>query len=63
MTSERQPRQVAALARTWLFVPGGRLDRFDKATRSGADEVIALVQFVAGDVDEDFEYPLVEGMV
>jgi len=28
------------LARTWLFVPGDRPDRFDKAVASGADAVI-----------------------
>jgi citrate lyase beta subunit len=27
-------------ARSWLFVPGDRPDRFDKAMRSGADQVI-----------------------
>lgn len=31
---------MTANARTWLFVPGDRSDRFVKAARSGADEVI-----------------------
>jgi citrate lyase subunit beta / citryl-CoA lyase len=32
--------ESAATARTWLFVPGDRAERFDKAIASGADEVI-----------------------
>ena len=35
MTGQDEPR-----ARSWLFVPGDRPDRFAKAARSGADEVI-----------------------
>jgi citrate lyase subunit beta/citryl-CoA lyase len=31
---------TASSAATWLFVPGDRPDRFDKAVASGADEVI-----------------------
>jgi citrate lyase subunit beta/citryl-CoA lyase len=31
---------TAAIARTWLFVPGDRPERFEKAQASGADEVI-----------------------
>jgi len=30
----------ASLARTWLFVPGDRPERFEKAQSSGADEII-----------------------
>ncbi|HEX2808125.1 MAG TPA: aldolase/citrate lyase family protein, partial [Kineosporiaceae bacterium] len=39
--SEREhPRSAAATAVTWLFVPGERPERFDKAAGSGADEVV-----------------------
>jgi len=34
------PRGAARVARTWLFVPGDRPDRFEKACASGASEVI-----------------------
>ena len=33
-------RQLANIARTWLFVPGDRPERFQKATAAGADMVI-----------------------
>ncbi len=39
---------------TWLFVPGTRRDRFDRATGSGADEVIIdLEDAVAPDAKDD----------
>lgn len=39
--SEREhPRSAAATAVTWLFVPGERPERFDKAAGSAADEVV-----------------------
>ena len=34
------PRAAAARAVTWLFVPGDRPERFERARASGADEVI-----------------------
>ncbi|MBK8470619.1 MAG: CoA ester lyase [Actinomycetales bacterium] len=34
------PRSAAASAVTWLFVPGERPERFDKAAGAGADEVV-----------------------
>jgi citrate lyase subunit beta/citryl-CoA lyase len=34
------PAQVCATARTWLFVPGDRPERFEKAASSGADVVV-----------------------
>lgn len=34
------PRGAARVARTWLFVPGDRPDRVEKACGSGASEVI-----------------------
>lgn len=33
-------REHAATARSWLFVPGDRPERFEKAVASGADQVI-----------------------
>ncbi|MFT3872355.1 MAG: CoA ester lyase [Nocardioides sp.] len=33
-------REIAEVARTWLFVPGDRPERFDKAAAAGADIVI-----------------------
>jgi citrate lyase subunit beta / citryl-CoA lyase len=40
----------AAESRTWLFVPGDRPDRFDKASTSSADQIIIdLEDSVAGD--------------
>ena len=41
-------------ATTWLFVPGSRPDRFDRATSAGADEVIIdLEDAVAADAKAD----------
>lgn len=38
--NDRDPRELVAAARTWLFVPGDRPELFDKAAASGADVVI-----------------------
>ena len=39
---------------TWLFVPGSREDRFDRAVAAGADEVIVdLEDAVAPDAKEE----------
>lgn len=39
-TSPIESAATAGVARTWLFVPGNRPDRFSRAARSGTDEVI-----------------------
>ena len=40
MTSANTARGMIDSARTFLFVPGDRPDRFDKARDSGADIVV-----------------------
>jgi citrate lyase subunit beta/citryl-CoA lyase len=40
MTLINSPRRVAEMARTWLFVPGDRPDRFQNAATAGADVII-----------------------
>jgi len=40
MATNDSPRAAAARAVTWLFVPGDRPERFERARGSGADEVI-----------------------
>ncbi|APE38286.1 CoA ester lyase [Nocardia mangyaensis] len=41
-----------AVARTFLFVPGTRPDRFDKAAASGADLIILDLEDAVADVDK-----------
>lgn len=41
------------LARTYLFVPGHRPERFDKALASGADAVVLDLEDAVGPVDKD----------
>ncbi|WP_299050915.1 CoA ester lyase [uncultured Nocardioides sp.] len=38
----------SATAVTWLFVPGSRADRFDKAVAAGADEVVVDLEDAVG---------------
>jgi citrate lyase subunit beta/citryl-CoA lyase len=40
VSTGQTPGQVAETARTWLFVPGGRPERFAKAAAAGADVVV-----------------------
>jgi citrate lyase subunit beta/citryl-CoA lyase len=40
IAGDRDGASSSAEARTWLFVPGDRPDRFDKASASAADEII-----------------------
>lgn len=40
MSATSSPAEIAASARTWLFVPGDRFRLFDKAAASGADVVV-----------------------
>jgi citrate lyase subunit beta / citryl-CoA lyase len=45
-------RDPADTAVTWLFVPGSRPDRFEKATAAGADEVICDLEDAVGANDK-----------
>ncbi|MEY8038928.1 CoA ester lyase [Saccharopolyspora cebuensis] len=47
------PREAAADARTALFVPGTRPDRFGTALAAGADLVIADLEDAVADADKD----------
>jgi len=42
-----------AIARSLLFVPGSRPDRFDKAASSGADEIVLDLEDAVVDADKD----------
>ena len=55
---------VTIPARSWLFVPGNRQDRFVKAATSGADRVILdLEDAVAPDAKEEARHRLVGVMI
>src|SRR5690606_10440067 len=47
------PTDVLARARTWLFVPGDRPDRFARAHRSGADVVVVDLEDAVAPDDRD----------
>jgi citrate lyase subunit beta/citryl-CoA lyase len=47
------PRDRVATARSWLFVPASRPDRFDKAASSGADLVIIDLEDAVAPVDKE----------
>jgi citrate lyase subunit beta/citryl-CoA lyase len=42
------PPSAAATARTWLFVPGDRPERFDKAAASGTDVIVLDLEDAVG---------------
>lgn len=45
-------RALEPFGRTWLFVPGDRPDRFDKAASAGADHVILDLEDAVADADK-----------
>ncbi|GAA5122581.1 CoA ester lyase [Haloechinothrix salitolerans] len=44
---------VVCTARSWLFVPGNRPDRFSKALKAGADAVVIDLEDAVADADKD----------
>ena len=53
MTDPSTLQRVAETARTWLFVPGNRPERFDKAAVAGADVVILDLEDAVAPSDKD----------
>jgi citrate lyase subunit beta/citryl-CoA lyase len=53
MTGDHFGRRQLEVARTFLFVPGTRPDRFDKAVASGADVVILDLEDAVSSKDKD----------
>lgn len=51
-TSNWVPDHAVADSVTWLFVPGSRPDRFEKAASAGADEVIVDLEDAVSAVDK-----------
>jgi len=47
------PYPLVDIARSWLFVPGDRPDRYDKAAHSGADVVICDLEDAVAPADKD----------
>jgi citrate lyase subunit beta/citryl-CoA lyase len=48
IAGDRDGASTSVQARTWLFVPGDRPDRFDKASASAADEIILDLEDAVG---------------
>ena len=44
---------MSVLNRSWLFVPGSRPDRFDKALAAGADQVIVDLEDAVAPSNKD----------
>lgn len=49
----RDPRATPARARSFLFVPGHRPERFEKAAASGADQIVIDLEDAVGPADKD----------
>jgi citrate lyase subunit beta/citryl-CoA lyase len=52
-------REAVVAARSFLFVPGNRPDRFDKAAASGADIVIVDLEDAVAPADKESSLPSV----